>query len=79
MFEETGESLLNISAWPYTLNELENATHIHELNKREIVTVNVDLKQQGVASYHPRKRDNTPYKIGKNKEYTYAYKISKVY
>lgn len=79
MFEETGESLLNVSAWPYTLADLENASHAHKLRKRDTVTVNIDLKQQGVGSYHPKKRDKTPYRLPKNKEYTYAYKISKVY
>jgi len=79
MFEEVGESLLNVSAWPYTLEDLDEATHIHELRSRETVTVNIDLKQQGISSYHPKKRGNTPYKLARNKEYTYAYKISKVY
>ncbi|MDA3847534.1 MAG: DUF4981 domain-containing protein, partial [Vallitaleaceae bacterium] len=79
MFEETGESLLNVSAWPYTLDDLDTATHAHKLRSRETVTVNIDLKQQGVGSYHPKKRGTTPFKILKNKEYTYAFKISKVY
>lgn len=79
MFEEAGDSRLNVSAWPYTLEDLDDAAHIHELKTRETVTVNLDYKQQGVASYHPKRRELDSYKLKKNRSYEYTYKISKVY
>jgi beta-galactosidase len=45
-----GMPLLNVSAWPYSLDDLENATHINELPKRDIITVNIDYQQKGVGS-----------------------------
>ncbi len=44
-----GESLLSVGAWPYTLEDLEKAKHIHQLPRRETVTVNLDFKQMGVG------------------------------
>ncbi|MFK0572792.1 glycoside hydrolase family 2 TIM barrel-domain containing protein [Endozoicomonas sp.] len=41
--------LLNFSAWPYTLEDLENARHIHELPRRDRITLNIDYQQEGVA------------------------------
>jgi len=44
-----GEHLLNISAWPYTMADLEAADHIHELPRRETITLNLDYGQKGVG------------------------------
>jgi beta-galactosidase len=44
-----GMPLLNVSAWPYTLADLEKATHIHDLPRRDTVTLNLDLRQMGVG------------------------------
>ncbi len=44
-----GMPLLNVSAWPYTMEDLEKATHIHELPRRDTVTLNLDLRQMGVG------------------------------
>jgi beta-galactosidase len=46
---DIGGTLLNTSAWPYTLEDLENATHNHELPRRENITFNIDYKQRGVG------------------------------
>ncbi|MHC4503021.1 MAG: beta-galactosidase, LacZ type [Planctomycetota bacterium] len=45
----TGMPLLSITAWPYTMRDLEGAGHIHELPRRDTVTLNVDYKQMGVG------------------------------
>ena len=45
-----GMPLLSISAWPYNMEDLGKATHIHELPHRDIITVNLDYKQKGVGS-----------------------------
>lgn len=44
-----GMPLLSVSAWPYSMEDLEKATHINELPHRDFVTVNLDYKQMGVG------------------------------
>ena len=44
-----GMPTIYISAWPFTMKDLEGATHIHELPRRDLVTVNLDFKQMGVG------------------------------
>jgi beta-galactosidase len=44
-----GMPLLSASAWPFTMDDLEKATHINELPRRETITVNLDYKQMGVG------------------------------
>ncbi|MBQ7652950.1 MAG: DUF4981 domain-containing protein [Clostridia bacterium] len=41
------------SAHPYDINMLENAKHLHELGRREEITVNVDGGQRGVGGDVP--------------------------
>ena len=43
------DQLLNFSAWPYTMADLEAADHIHELPRRETITLNLDYGQKGVG------------------------------
>jgi len=44
-----GMPLLNFSAWPYAMQDLENATHNYQLPRRGTVTVNLDYKQRGLG------------------------------
>ncbi|HCO95569.1 MAG TPA: glycoside hydrolase family 2, partial [Phycisphaerales bacterium] len=44
-----GMPLLSVSAWPFTMEDLEKATHINELPRRKTITVNLDYKQMGVG------------------------------
>ena len=44
-----GQPHLNVSAWPYTMEDLESATHIHELPRRDTITLNLDHQQMGVG------------------------------
>ena len=44
-----GNPVLSVSAWPYTMWDLEKARHIHELRRRDTITVNLDYKQMGVG------------------------------
>jgi beta-galactosidase len=46
---DVGGTLLNISAWPYSMQDLEKAQHLHELPRRENITLNMDYKQRGVG------------------------------
>jgi beta-galactosidase len=45
----SGLPLLSVSAWPYTMADLEKATHVNELPRRETITLNLDLRQMGVG------------------------------
>ncbi|MDR3710419.1 MAG: glycoside hydrolase family 2 TIM barrel-domain containing protein [Capsulimonadaceae bacterium] len=57
-FSGEGDTLLRIaatgkpfavSAWPYSLQDLEDATHDYQLPRRDFITVNVDGWQMGVG------------------------------
>ncbi|MBI9105865.1 MAG: DUF4981 domain-containing protein [Spirochaetales bacterium] len=77
--EAAGESLLSISAWPYTLADLDEARHIHELPQRNTVTFNIDYKQKGVGGDLPGELSlMDKYKLHKGKEYSYSFILSKV-
>ncbi len=76
-----GIPLLSVSAWPYNTEDLEKATHLNELPKREIITVNIDYKQKGVGSgltesslvrHEPTLKK---YQLEGNKSYCYKFKI----
>ena len=45
----TGQPHLSISAWPFTMEDLEQAEHTFELRERDFITVNIDHKQMGVG------------------------------
>jgi len=44
-----GMPLLSASAWPCKMQDLETARHIHELPRRDNVTLNLDYKQMGLG------------------------------
>lgn len=44
-----GMPLLSVSAWPYTMDDLEAAEHAHELPHRDTITVSLDDRQMGVG------------------------------
>ena len=43
------DSLLSMSAWPYTEENILNAKHTHKLQDAGFTVVNIDLKQMGVG------------------------------
>ena len=45
-----GMPLLSVSAWPYTMADLERARHINELPPRDTITLNIDYRQMGVGA-----------------------------
>jgi len=75
-FEDAGKTLLNMSAWPYTLKDLDEAHHIHALRMRNSITLNIDYKQKGVG-YDESKQKK--YQLRKNIEYKYGYKICRAF
>jgi len=44
-----GMPLLSVSAWPYSMEDLEKAMHINELPHRDFITLNLDYRQMGVG------------------------------
>jgi beta-galactosidase len=44
-----GMPLLSVSAWPFSMDDLAKAMHIHELPRRDFVTLNLDYRQMGVG------------------------------
>jgi beta-galactosidase len=66
------------SAWHYTQNELEAATHIHELKHSDITTFNFDLTQIGVGGDMPGDaKVREPYSPHPNKKYAYSFTIER--
>lgn len=70
-------TLLNFSIWPYSMDDLDNASHINDLPRRDFNTVNIDYKQKGAggddswgAPIHKE------YRLLGNTEYRYAFKIN---
>jgi beta-galactosidase len=43
------DSLLSMSAWPYTEENIENAKHTNKLKPADYITLNIDLMQMGVG------------------------------
>jgi beta-galactosidase len=75
--DDEGGTLLNISAWPYSMRDLEGAKHINELPVRDFNTVNIDYMQCGVGGDLPGVANlHEQFKIHKNKKYEYSFVIS---
>jgi len=71
-----GESPLSMSAWPYTIADVENAMHPYELPRRDSNTVFVDLRLHGVGgdnSWGARTHDE--YTLPGNKPYRNAFTL----
>ncbi len=73
----SGMPRLSVSAWPYTLQDLEAAKHIHELPRRDDFTVNLDSRQMGVGGddgWTERARPHPEYRLPV-KSYTYRFRL----
>ena len=67
---------LAFSAWHYTQNALEKATHIHNLKHTDITTFNYDLAQMGVGGDMPGDAHvREPYILHSNKEDEYSFTV----
>ena len=75
-FLAVGLSTLNVSAWPHTLNDLEEATHTYQLKERDFYTVNIDYKQQGVGgidTWTERARPQPDHRLPTSRNYRYRF------
>ena len=52
-FKRIGEKPFAINCHHYTVNDLDNATHIHSLEHKDFTTVCIDLMQRGVGGDMP--------------------------
>ena len=76
LVSDVGGTNLNVSAWPYTMEDLESARHNHELVHREFITFNIDHKQRGVGGDIPAYALlHRKYRLDGNKKYTYSFFI----
>ncbi|MHA1518652.1 MAG: glycoside hydrolase family 2 TIM barrel-domain containing protein [Promethearchaeota archaeon] len=67
---------LSISAWPYSQKDLELAKHPTDLPNRELITVNLDYKQQGVAGDNSwGAKPKLQYRLLKNEEFVYRFRL----
>lgn len=70
---------LQFSAWHYTQDALEKATHIHELKHGDITTFNFDLAQLGVGGDMPGDAHvREPYILHGGQRYAYTFTISPI-
>lgn len=73
--EVKGNNLLSMSVWPWTMDQLESASHTNELPENDFITVNIDLLQMGVGgndSWTMRAFPLSQYQI-KPGNYTYSF------
>ncbi|TFG08635.1 MAG: DUF4981 domain-containing protein [Promethearchaeota archaeon] len=76
LISDVGGTLLCISAWPYTMEDLENATHNHKLPHRNTITLNIDYGQRGVGGDLPGFAAlHKEFKLKANKQYSYSFRI----
>ena len=75
----TATDLLNVSAWPYSMEDLEKANHPYEIPERDYITVNVDYKQMGVGGDNSWGAWPHPQYLLPAKEYSYSFVIEPVY
>jgi len=68
---------LSVSAWPYTIADVESAMHPFELPRREFNTVFIDLRLHGVGGDNSwGARTHEEYTLPGNKPYQYSFTIA---
>jgi len=71
-----GDPVVSVSAWPYSLQDLEQAKHISDLPRRNFITVNLDYKQMGVGGINTWSAVAKPlpeFCLPSNKSYNYEF------
>lgn len=76
-FEVTAEQELSMSVWPWSAQNIQDATHPYQLVDRGMFTVNIDLIQAGVGgidSWSPNAAPIEKYQIPAGK-YQYSFRL----
>ncbi|MBD3211875.1 MAG: DUF4981 domain-containing protein, partial [Candidatus Lokiarchaeota archaeon] len=80
LISDEGGTFLNISAWPYAMEDLERANHNHELPLRDNITLNIDYKQEGVGGDLPGLPTvHKEYKLKRGKRYDFYFSIEPLF
>lgn len=78
-FTKKGEKPFAINCHHYTVNDLDEATHIHSLKHKDFTTVCIDLMQRGIGGDTPGNAClREPYIMHKGTTYEYGYTIEVV-
>jgi beta-galactosidase len=76
LIADAGGTLLNLSARPYTQDDLAQAERIHDLPRRENMTLHIDYRQSGVGGDVPSGgQPHEEYRLHKDHEYRYAFRL----
>ena len=74
-----GKEVINFAVWPFTMADLETATHSYQLPRRDALTLNIDHQLHGVggdnswgALTHPQ------YTLPGDKPYEYSFTLSPI-
>ncbi|MFB6097627.1 MAG: beta-galactosidase domain 4-containing protein, partial [Salinibacter sp.] len=67
------DSLLSVSAWPYSQQDLADASHTYELPDRDFTTLNLDYKQMGVGGNNTWSEKARPLRKYQLREQSYTY------
>ncbi len=70
-----GMPLLSVSAWPFSMEDLEKAMHINELPRRDFITLNLDYRQMGVGGDDSWGARPHPEYTLPAKPYTYRFRL----
>jgi beta-galactosidase len=76
-FLTIGDAPMSVSAWPYSQEDLAEATHTHELPDRGFTTVNLDHKQMGLGgnnTWTKKARPMPKYRLSEP-SYTYGFTL----
>ncbi len=74
-----GKELINFAVWPFTIADLERATHDYQLPRRDRLTLNVDLQLKGVGGDNSwGARTHPQYTLPGNQPYEYSFTISPI-
>jgi beta-galactosidase len=73
----SSQSPLSVSVWPYSMDDLETATHDFDLPQRDSITVNLDHLQMGVGGDNSWGLPvNEPYRIKADRIYRWTFVLS---
>ncbi|MHB8900742.1 MAG: beta-galactosidase small subunit family protein, partial [Thermoguttaceae bacterium] len=74
-----GKELVNFAVWPYTMADLEGATHDYQLPRRDTLTLNVDLQLKGVGGDNSwGARTHPEYTLPGDQPYQYSFTLSPI-
>ena len=70
-----GEKPLSMSVWPYTAEQIDEATHLYQLIENDFNTVNIDMVQAGVGGIDSWSHNAAPIKKYQIPAGTYQYRF----